>query len=80
MKEIMEIKASTSSMRLYPSPTYGEWFNSHDYDWRRKNRDFKEIPNKEIALIYKKAIARHLKWQGTLIKTFMQNCNGKKSK
>ena len=80
MQELMEIRTSTSNMRLYPPPTYEKWFKGHNYNWLMKNRTFGEKPSKELTEMYQKATIRHLKRQGTLIKTFMRNCNGKKSK
>ena len=76
MQEIMEIKCPRSCMKLYPPPTYEQWFDSHLYGWRRKNGTFRERPSKELIEMHQRAIVRHLKWQGTLIKTFMINNNG----
>ena len=67
-------------MKLYSSPTYEQWFDSHSYEWRVKNQRFIHNPNKELIEMHQKAIARHLKWQGTLIKTFMVNNNGHKKR
>lgn len=67
-------------MKLYPPPTFEDWFDSHQYEWRHKNSTFRERPSKELTETYQKAIARHLKWQGTLIKTFMVNNNGHKKR
>ena len=81
IQEVMEIKSPTASMRLYSPPTFDEWFVSHSYEWRQKHRsDIKDLNNFELLSIYQKMVVRNLKWQGTLIKTFMQNCNGKKAK
>ena len=80
MQVIMEIRHGGSKACLYELPTYEEWFNSHSYEWRYKNRTFEDKPNKEFTEMYQRARARHLKWQGTLIKTFMANCNGHKEK
>lgn len=78
MQVIMEIEHGSSKACLYEPPTYKEWFDNHNYDWRRKNQTFRGKPNKEFMEIYQKARARHLKWQGNLIKIFMANCNGHK--
>ena len=77
MQEIMEIRSPVSSMRLYSPPTFEQWFDRHQFDWRRKNGTFRERPSKELIEMHQRAIVRHLKWQGTLIKEFMKNQNGK---
>ena len=80
MPVIMEIQYNTQKACLYEPPTYQQWFDSHNYDWRRRNRTFIDKPNVELTEMHQKAISQHLKWQGKLIKTFMQNCNGHKEK
>lgn len=76
----MDITSDNKSMRLYSPPTFEQWFDNHNYDYRRKNRTLRDRPTAELTSAYQKAVARHLKWQGTLIKVFMQNCNGHKVK
>jgi len=79
-KVIMEIIHDNKKANLYSLLTYEQWFDSHQYGWRCKNRTFRDRPSKELTDTYQKAITRHLKWQGRLIKAFMQNCNGKRPK
>ena len=80
MPVIMEIQYNTQKACLYKPPTFEEWFDSHKYTWREKNKTFRDRPSKELTNTYQKAVTQHLKWQGRLIKTFMQNCNGHKEK
>ena len=74
----MEIQYNTQKACLYEPPTYAQWFDSHQYEWIHKNRTFRGRPSKEFTDAYQKAVVKHLKWQGKLIKTFMRNCNGHK--
>ena len=78
MTVIAEIIHGNSKACLYELPTYEEWFESHSYDWRYRNRTFKANPSIETMQTYQRAVARHLKQQGIMVRTFMRNCNGQR--
>ena len=77
-KIIAEITHGANKACLYEPLTYEEWFNSHSYEWKRRMQTFRERPSREFVSMHQKAIARHLKQQGMMIKTFMRNCNGQR--
>lgn len=78
MQTAMEIEYGNKKIRLYSSPTYEEWFDNHNYDWRYRRRSFRDHPNSKHKEMYQKATTRFLQWQGKIVKTFMQNSDGEK--
>lgn len=71
---VMTIKVDGRSANLYQFPSFEEYnnfrlgnFNRHEH-WRR-------LTEAERVTSYEKALFRHLRWQGKLIKAFMGGRN-----
>ncbi len=66
-KIAMEIHNGNKAMKLFESPSYQEWYDNHNYEWRARKEDKKVLEER-----HNRFLVIHLRKQGKMIKEFMK--------